>query len=139
MARARSAADQPVSVARFEVEIAGVAGKGALEVLFPEARISAGGGLGRHVEYGLLTLRRAVAASSAWYDWWDESRGSPQSAARDVAVTALGPGGAPTHRWRFAEAAPVAYHLSSLDALGEGLLIETLELAVQHFTAEHLR
>ena len=128
----------PVGNMRFLVEVDGLPGGGALEVLFPEARIGASGGAGRRAEFGLLTIRRAVTASSAWYDWWDDSRTARAPAARDLIVVAIGSDGAPSHVWRYRHATPVAYALSGFHALGEGVLVESLELTVADFTAEHL-
>ena len=52
----------PIMNARFRVEIDGLPGTGATEVIFPEARIVTRGRTRRTVEYGTLTLRQRYDA-----------------------------------------------------------------------------
>jgi phage tail-like protein len=126
----------PARNMRFRVEVSGLPGGGASEALMPEGRIVETVNGGHRVEYGLLTLRRGVTASSDWYDWWDRSRPPNTAVPRSLDIVLLDPGGAPTHRWRYGTATPIAYAVSGLNALGDEVLLETLELAVQDFSAE---
>jgi phage tail-like protein len=118
---------------RFRVEIEGVQGTGAVEVIFPDARIVPGRRRRPAVEYGRLTLRRGVTTSSEWYRWWDQARGSSTVPKKHVAVVLMDRMGGDVNRWAFSEASPVAYSVSPLNALGAEPLIETLELSVGGF------
>jgi hypothetical protein len=50
-----------------------------------------------------------------------------------VSIVLLDPAGGVCAGWQFTGATPVAYQLSPLDALGNEIVIETLELGVRHF------
>ena len=54
---------------------------------------------------------------------------------RTVAVVLMDERGASVHRWTFVEAEPRGCLLSSLNALGNAPLFETLELTVRAFEA----
>ena len=120
---------------RFRVEIEGLQETGASEVIFPEARLAAGPRKSRVVQYGTLTLRRGVTRSQEWYEWWHHARTARTLRKRAVAVVLIDERGADVTRWIFDDARPSGYSLSSLNALGNEPLIETLELAVGGFTA----
>ena len=122
---------QPFANMRFRVEIEGLTGTGAVEVIFPEARIVAAGGRSRRNRFGALTLRRGLTQSSEWYDWWSAARPTP----RAVSVVLLDANGADAVRWIYSRARPVAYLLSGLNALGNEALVESLELTVGGFAA----
>ena len=121
---------QPFSNMRFRIEIEGMEGTGAVEVIFPEARIVMGPRKLRTTQYGTLTLRRGLTRSSDWYDWWSRARNSARALERDVLVALLDERGMDAIRWTFAAAKPLAYLVSSLNALGNQPLIESLELGV---------
>jgi hypothetical protein len=125
---------QPLLNARFRIEIEGLSGTAATEVIFPEARIVGLRGKARTVQYGSLTIRRGMTASSDWYQWWDRARRSPAAARKDVSVVVMDSLRADAARWTFAKAVPSAYSVSSLNALGSEPLIETLELSVGGLT-----
>ncbi len=120
---------------RFRLDIEGMKETGAVEVIFPEARLAAGPRQSRVVQFGTLTIRRGVTRSREWFEWWDLGRKSKASAKRTIAVTLLDERGDDVHRWTFNGAEPIAYLLSSLNALGNAPLIETLELTVAGFEA----
>jgi hypothetical protein len=114
MNAARGAAPrQPFGNMRFRLEIDGLPGSGATEVLFPEARLLPGARKAGAAQYGPLIVKRGLTASRDWHEWWDAAR----------------------RGWLFEGAAPVAYHLSPLNALGNEPVIETLELSVESFAA----
>jgi hypothetical protein len=125
---------QPLLNARFRIEIEGLPGTGATEVIFPEARIVGLRGKARTVQYGSLTIRRGMTSSSDWYQWWDRARRSPAAAHKDVSVVVMDSLRADAARWTFAKAVPSAYSVSPLNALGSEPLIETLELSVRGLT-----
>ena len=130
----RDAPRLPLGNMRFAVEIEGVPGSGALEVIFPEARI-----LGRPagaVQYGRLIVKRGLTPSPDWYDWWDAARRGKRPPKKTVRVTMLDAAGAETAGWLFRDTAPVAYQLSPLHALGNEPVIESLELSVGDFAAQ---
>lgn len=126
----------PFGNMRFRVEIDGISGGGAFEVVFPEARIAGRGRNGRRELYGPLILRRGLTAACDWYDWWDTARRARTPASRFVCIVLLDSEGADAMRWRFRGALPVAYHLSPLQALGDAPVIESLELSIAGFTAD---
>ena len=129
----------PVINARFRVEIDGLQGTGATEVLIPEARIVARGRTRRVVQYGTLTLRRGFTRSSEWYDWWDSARRSASVRKRTVNVVVMDAERADVTRWVFSGAVPSGYLVSPLNALGREPLIETLELSVTNFKMSFAR
>ena len=120
---------EPFLNMRFRVEIDALRETGVAEVVFPQARLVRG----RSARYGTLSLRRGVGHSTDWHGWWEEARTARRTPARTVTVTLLDESGAIARRWRFDDARPVAYSLSNLDALGNEVLMETLELAVGSF------
>ena len=79
----------PFGNMRFRVEIDGISGGGAFEVVFPEARIAGRGRNGRRVLYGPLILRRGLTAACDWYDWWDTARRARTPAPRFVRIVLL--------------------------------------------------
>lgn len=128
---------EPLTGARFRVEIDGAASGGAVEVVFPEARIVNGRGK-RVVQYGALTLRRGLTRSKDWYEWWDRARSSRAGASgltRTVRVTLVDRLQADVNRWTFLKALPTAYGVSPLNALASAPIIESLELSVRGFEA----
>ena len=126
---------EPFGNMRFRLEIDGLRETGAVEVIFPEARIATGPRRSRVVQYGPLIIRRGVTRSREWYEWWDRTRTSKTSAKRTVAVVLMDERGDSVHRWTFDNAEPRGYLLSSLNALGNAPLFETLELTVGRFEA----
>ena len=109
----------------FRIEIEGLQGTGATEVIFPEARIIEREAEPRLVQYGHLTLRRGLTTSSEWYQWWDRARASADADRKNVTVVLMDRFRADVARWTFAGAIPAAYLLSPLNALGGEPLIET--------------
>jgi phage tail-like protein len=127
--------EAPFGNMRFRVEIEGVPGSGAVEVIFPEARILERPRKGGAARYGNLIVRRGLTLSRDWYEWWDAARRGRRAPRRAVRVTLLAPDGGEAGGWLFRGAAPVAYQLSPLNALGNEAVIETLVLRIGHFEA----
>ncbi len=126
----------------FRVEINGMKGSGALQVLFPEAMIvidpdDGATEIRRPVttRFGHLTLRRGLTTSDEWYQWWNETRQSKGSLVRTVKIVLIDEHGADANRWVFDNSLPFLYHVSSLNAVSEEILTETLELTVGGFEA----
>ena len=122
----------PFTNTRFRVDIEGMPHAGVLEVVFPEARLVRGRGSRGKVtpQYGSLILRRGLSGSGEWHRWWDAARRSRSGAKRKIAITIVDATGADAHCWTYKDATPLAYQVSNLNALGEQVLIETLELSV---------
>ena len=131
----RDAKRVPFGNMHFRLEIEGMREKSVVEVIFPEARTTAGPRRSRVVHYGTLTVKRGVTRSAEWYEWWDRGRRSKTAVKRTVAVVLLDERGADVNRWTFDGAEPLGYFLSNLNALGSAPLIETLELTVAGFEA----
>jgi phage tail-like protein len=121
---------EPFVNVSFRIEIEGLEGTGATEVIFPEARIIEREEQPRLVQFGRLTLRRGMTTSSEWYQWWDHARASADANGKNVTVVLMDRFRADVARWTFADAMPAAYLVSPLNALGGEPLIETLELSV---------
>lgn len=126
---------RPFGNMRFRIEIEGLPETGAFEVIFPEAHLSVGPRQSRAVQYGTLTLRRGVTRSHEWYEWWGLAGRSKTPQRRTVSVVLIDERGADANRWTFKDAEPRSYLLSSLNALGNEPLLETLELTVASFEA----
>jgi phage tail-like protein len=125
----------PFTNHRFKVEVEGIEASGALAAALPETRIVTGSRSTPKLECGSLTITRGQTMSSAWYDWWNECRSSTSSPDRIVVVVLLDAQGADALRWKYTGARPIAYRISTLDALQSDVLAETLEIAVKTFDA----
>jgi phage tail-like protein len=123
----------------FVLELGGNQAAGFSEVDLPEGRIeaiayregsdktSAARLLPGRVEYGPLVLRRGFAGDTTLYDWWHAvSQGNVDR--RDVAVILLDETRQEVARWDVRRAWPSKYASSDLVALGNDVVIETLEL-----------
>jgi phage tail-like protein len=141
---------EPFTNMRFRVEIDSMQGTGAVAVIFPEARIVLGPRKAIVTQYGSLILKRGLTRSGEWYEWWDAARKSSGQSSngqskkgqskrrrlqKNVRVILIDSQAADANQWLFSDTTPVAYHVSSLNALGNEPLIETLELSVGDFRA----
>ena len=125
----------PFGNMRFRLEIDGLPESGAVEVIFPEARLLPRARKAGAAQYGPLIVKRGLTASRDWHEWWDAARRDKQAPLRSVRVTLLDDDGVAVAAWVFGDASPVAYQLSPLNALGNEVVIETLELSVGSFEA----
>jgi phage tail-like protein len=117
----------PLTAARFRVEIDGLTASDFTEVLFPEAAL-----VGGREQLTHLVLRRGAGTDRQLSDWWQEATaGKP--ASRAVSVVLLDARGQALARWNFRGAQPVRYALSGLNAAAPAVLIESIELAVENF------
>ena len=128
----------PFGNMRFRIDIDAVTSASVCEVQFPEARIVARAARGKRapqVRYGPVILRRGLTRADDWYRWWNAAREGRRQVPRVATVTLIDERGMPGTCWTFTAARPVAYQVSNLQALGNALLTETLELAIGGFTA----
>ena len=86
-------------------------------------------------KYPNVVLKRGVTGRLDLFQWWDEVRdGSLQR--RNVTITLLDEQRNPVQRWRLRNAWPAKLDYSTLQALGNEVVIETLELAHQGFETD---
>jgi phage tail-like protein len=82
------------------------------------------------VHYGNVVLRRGVDGGLALWQWFREtSQGQLQR--RNVTITLLDEKREAVQRWLLRDAWPAKYESSDLNAKGNEVVIETLELAVE--------
>ena len=123
---------QPFTNLRFAVAIEGVERTGAVEVVFPTARIVERA-RSRSVQFDPLLIRRGLTESTEWFDWWDRARRSARTRRRLVQVILLRSNGSEGLRWLFRDCRPTSYSLSPLHALVGEPVIESLQLQVASF------
>lgn len=145
--------DHPYAGVNFSVDIGDGQTEGPqaglLEVIFPEARLQtqeyrSGNAKTNEpikirtlTEYSNLILTRGVSGSLNWYQWWNEVRNGVAGTSRTVVVRLLSEDlSEVVLTWKFVRAHPVNLEFSALDALGEEMLTETLELAFERFEME---
>ena len=123
----------------FLVQIDGVTVAGFREADLPEARVdfsvyregnerNSVRKLPGRVEYGPLVLRRGFAGDPALFQWWHNVADGNLD-RRNVAVALLDERREEVARWILYRAWPTKYEPPSLNALGNDVAIETLELA----------
>lgn len=132
----RDGEPEPLTSARFRVEVVGLERSGATEVVMPEGRIVDEPGAARDVRFGRLVLRRGMLGTSEWYEWWTLARRAAADSRRRVTIVVMDGRGADVQRWTFADAVPAAYSVSPLSAASAQPLIETLELTIGDLTAD---
>jgi phage tail-like protein len=82
------------------------------------------------VRYGNVVLRRGIDGRLALWEWFKTIRDG-QILRRDVTVTLLDEQRQPVQRWLLRDAWPVKYDPSDLNARGNEVMIETLELVCE--------
>jgi phage tail-like protein len=86
-------------------------------------------------KYANVTLKRGVAGDLELFEWWKTIRDG-QLLRRDVRITLLDEQRQPVQRWVLRDAWPAKLDYSTLNALGNEVVIETLELAHEGFETE---
>jgi len=86
-------------------------------------------------KYANVTLKRGVAGDLELFEWWKTIRDG-QLLRRDVRITLLDEQRQPVQRWVLRDAWPARLDYSTLNALGNEVVIETLELAHEGFETE---
>ena len=140
-AKAAAGRRDPYRNFRFRVEIDGLVAAGFSEVSIGESVTDVidyrEGNEPTHVrklpglhKFGNVTLKRGMTASMDIYNWHKQIMdGDIGAARRNVAVTVLDQSGADAARFIIQDAWPVKYQPGDLNAKGNEVLIETLELA----------
>ena len=128
---------------RFRVEISGIAQAAFTEVIMPDSvseviehregtdpvNVRKQAGL---VSNSNLILKWGLTASMDLYNWRKAiEQGKVGSSRRNVAVTLIDEEGNDAARWEFANAWPSAYKAPDLNAKGNEVAIETLEIVFE--------
>ncbi len=80
-------------------------------------------------------LRRGLTGGTALFDWWRAVRDG-QLDRRNVSIVLLDESRDPVATWRLRDAWPTRLAFGRLDARGNDVVIETLELAHEGFELE---
>ena len=125
---------------RFLLEIDGITQAGFQEVAIPDSttdpieyRNGDEGPTVRKlpglVKYGNLTLKWGITDSTELYEWRKQVEdGNTMEARKNVAIILLNEVGEPASRWEFRQAWPTKYDAPDLNATGNEVAIENLEV-----------
>jgi phage tail-like protein len=139
--------DNPYPNHNFEVDIVGVSDTiGFSEVDLPAGEIEVieyreGNESSRTrklpglVKYPNVTMKRGITGNLELFDWWKAARDG-QLLRRDVTITLLDEQRQEVQRWRLRDAWPAKIEAGPLNAQGNEVAIETLELAHEGFEIE---
>ena len=131
----------------FVVDIGGGAEIAFAEVELPAAEIevieyregadapSSSRKLPGRVRYGNVVLRRGVSGRLDLWEWFKSVRDG-QVQRRDVTITLLDEQRQAVQRWLLRDAWPTKYDPSDLNAKGNEVIVELLELAVESIDVE---
>jgi phage tail-like protein len=141
---------QPYRDFNFRVEIDGIGESQFAEVSIPEAEItvveyregadktSATRKLPGRVRYGNIVLKRGVTGDLALWEWF-RAIAAGDFQPRNVSIVLLDAERQPLIRWNASDAWPTKYDSSDLNAKGNEVVIELLELAVERIEIEAAR
>ena len=87
------------------------------------------------MKYPNVTLKRGITGNLELFDWWKAARDG-QLLRRDVTITLLDEQRQEVQRWRLRDAWPAKIEAGPLNAQGNEVAIETLELAHEGFEIE---
>lgn len=131
----------PFRNTRFLLEIDGIAKAGFKEVTIPESNTEiveyregtdrpTARKLSTLAAHGNLTLKWGVTTDAiALYEWWQlVEQGKTDSARRQIAIVLLDEEGQPGPRWEFRDAWCRQYDAPDLDATGNEVAIESMEI-----------
>jgi len=107
----------------------------AIEYREGNDKVSSSRKLPGRVSYPNVVLKRGLAGGLELFDWWKSVRDGPPD-RRNVTITLLDEQQTPVQRWRLRNAWPAKLQSVSLNALGNDVVIETLELAHEGFEIE---
>lgn len=139
--------DNPYANYNFVVQLGGDEVGGFSEVDLPDGElevieyregsdsVSSARKLPGRVKYANVMLKRGLAGRGELFQWWKSVRDG-QVARRDVAITLLDEQRQPVQRWVLRNAWPTKLDYSPLNALGNEVAIESLELAHEGFETE---
>jgi phage tail-like protein len=84
-----------------------------------------------------LILKRGAVGSLDLYQWWNQIRNGDQSALRNITIQLQNEDHtSAVLTWKFLRARPVILRFSNLEAHGNSILIEHIELAFERFEME---
>lgn len=140
-----AAIDNPCKNSRFIVEIDGILQAGFTEVVLSSAssdiieyregetpKVSKIPGL---TKYSNLVLKRGVTGSMELYNWYKKvEEGEISIPRKKVSIVLLDEQGNEYARWNFVNAWPTKYAAPYLNARGNEIAIETLEIAHEGMT-----
>ena len=98
-------------------------------------RVSSTRRLPGRARYGNVVLRRGISGRLELWEWFKAIRDG-QLLRRHVTITLLDEQRQPVQRWLLRDAWPTKYDASDLNAKGNDVVIETLELAHEGFEIE---
>ena len=82
------------------------------------------------IKYGNVSLKWGITDSLDLYGWRkDVEDGKIEDARKNIAIVIWDDEGNPAARWEFSQAWPTRYNAPDLNALGNEIAIETLEIA----------
>ena len=87
------------------------------------------------VKYGNVVLKRGVTGATELWQWFDAVR-SGNLDRRTVRITLLDEARTPVVAWTFHRAWPARYDAPDLNATGNDVAVETLELAHEGFDVD---
>jgi phage tail-like protein len=139
--------DNPYTNFNFVVDIGAGEDLGFSEADLPEGeievieyregsdRVSTARKLPGLAKYPNVVLKRGISGRPDLFDWWNSVRnGTPDR--RNVTITLLDEQRSPVQRWLLRNAWPAKIHFGTLQARGNDVVIETLELAHEGFEIE---
>jgi len=134
----------PIKNYKFLVEIDGVAEAGFSEALIPEGRVevieymegnearSSARKMPGRLFFENAVLAKGVTDSKALSDWWKQVvSGDFNNLRKNVKITVQDDAGNPQATWMLFNAWPAAYSTTPLDAQGNTVFVEKLELAIE--------
>ena len=139
--------DNPYANFNFVVEIDGIEVGAFSEVDLPDATIETieyrdgsdpGSGarkLPGRVSYSNVVLKRGLTGRTDLWNWFKATRDGALE-RRNVAIVLLDEARKPVHRWLLQDAWPARFASSDLNARGNEVVIETLELAYEGLELE---
>ena len=107
----------------------------AIEYREGSDKVSSARKLPGRVSYPNVVLRRGVAGRLELFEWWKAIRDGNLD-RRNVTITLLDEQRQAVQSWRLRNAWPAKLDYSTLNALGNEVAIETLELAHEGFEVE---
>lgn len=139
--------DNPYLNFQFIVEIDGATNVAFSEVTLPSGEVevilyregsdktNSARKLPGRTSYSNVILRRGLAGNTELSNWWNALReGVPDR--RNVAIVLTNEQKEPVQRWLLRNAWPTKIEFGPLNALGNDVVIESLELAHEGFTTE---
>ena len=138
----------PLRNFKFRVEIDGVSQSGFNEVIMPAATVQVieyregneatqSRKLSGQTKFGNIILKWGITDSNDLYQWWRSvSQSGAQGNRRNMSVVLVDEEGNDRVRWNFENAWPVKYESPALDAEGNDVAMETLEITFERMTRD---